>query len=174
MVKDLSVRQHRPDAIQVSEPSVSVREPYQPRQVRSLGTWRIDDWKLKVYGLKYRGRTPSAATVSAARDFTARTLPRPGRTDTRYGAGFVIVHEGQDARWLLIDWWGHESVLHHLLFMASLDGEPEFIDPPPDLCACVWELPIIAFERTAWVEAVLGATPPGLHAYMEQRLKGQV
>jgi hypothetical protein len=143
--------------------------------VRPLEIWEHDGWLLKVYGLAYRGDRPPTDVVDAAKRVAAETLPLPAETPDRYGVGFLVVHEGQDARWLLVDWWGFESVLHHRLFMASLDGEPEFEPAPDPLMACVWELAILAFERDAWVETVLtDAKRPDVPAYLSRRLEGPV
>jgi hypothetical protein len=46
---------------------------------------------------------------------------------------------------------------------------------PDPLIACVWELPILAFERDAWVETVLSdAKRPDVPAYLERRLEGRI
>ena len=156
-------------------PIINLRQPYEQRSVRFLETWQIDDWVLKVYGIAYRGDVPREQTVAAARPIAADALPRPARSDERYGVGFVIVHEGQDACWLLIDWWGFESVLHHRLFMSELDGEAKFVAAPPFMTACVWELPVLTFERDAWVETVLSRPDdPDVAGYLRLKLNGRV
>jgi hypothetical protein len=103
-----------------------------------------------------------------------RQAYRP-RNDDRYGIAVVIVHHGQDACWLLVDWWGRESVLHHRLLTAPLPGDGSFHPAPPELAACVWELPLLMFERNAWVETVL-ADPArsDVGRYLERRFHGEV
>jgi hypothetical protein len=155
--------------------AIALRQPYEQRAVRPLETWAHDGWLLKVYGLVHRGDVPPSEVVAAAKRTAAETLPTPAETPDRYGVGFLIVHQGQDQRWLLVDWWGYESVLHHRLFVAPLDGEPEFERAPDPLTACVWELPILAFERDAWVETVLSDPKrPDVPAYLERRLEGRI
>jgi hypothetical protein len=155
--------------------AIELRQPYEQRSVRRLELWAHDDWLLKVYGLAYRGEAPPSNVVGAAKRAAAVTLPMPAQTRDRYGVGFLVVHEGQDARWLLVDWWGFESVLHHRLFRAPLEGEPEFKRAPDAVTACVWELPILAFERDAWVETVLSDPErPDVPAYLERRLEGRI
>jgi hypothetical protein len=155
--------------------AIGLRQSYEQRSVRHLETWAHDGWLLKVYGLAYRGEAPPSHVVDAAKRAAAWTLPMPPQTPDRYGLGFLVVHEGQDARWLLVDWWGFESVLHHRLFWAPLEGEPEFKRAPDPVTACVWELPILAFERDAWVETVLSdAERPNVPGYLERRLEGKI
>jgi hypothetical protein len=155
--------------------TISLRQPYEQRSVRHLGTWAHEGWLLKVYGLAYRGDVPPSKVVAAAKRTAAEALPMPAQTPDRYGVGFLVVHEGQDARWLLVDWWGFESVLHHRLMVSPLEGEPEFKRAPGAVTACVWELPILAFERDAWVETVLSDPErPNVSAYLERRLEGLI
>lgn len=155
-------------------PTVRVRERYRPRSIRFLELWRPDGWLLKLYGIAYKGGLPRAEVVEAARRSAAATLPRPARTRDRYGAGFVVVHDGQDACWLLIDWWGHESVLHQRLLTAPLSAPQEFHPAQRDLTACVWELPLLAFERDAWVSTVLSDAEADVGRYLECRFGGFV
>ena len=156
-------------------PSIKLREPYRPRQARFLELWQTEGWLVKLYGLAYHGDEPEAAVVAAAKRAAAEALPQPARSEARYGLAIVIVHQGQDACWLLIDWWGHESILHHRLLMASLDGVKSFGAPPPDVTACVWELPLVMFERDAWVSAVLATEgAPDVARYLEQRFDGLI
>jgi ketosteroid isomerase-like protein len=155
-------------------PTVRAREPYRPRSARFIELWQPDGWLLKLYGLAYEGERPRAEVVEAAKRSARAALPRPGRTHDRYGVGFVIVHDGQDACWLLIDWWGNESVLHHRPLTAPLSAPQEFHPVPRDVAACVWELPLLAFERDAWVSAVLTDNEPDVGRYLECRFDGVV
>jgi hypothetical protein len=157
-----------------SLPSVETREPYRPRSVRFLELWRPQGWLVKLYGIAYGRETPAAALVAAAKVAAAETLPQPARADGRYGVAVVIVHQGQDACWLLLDWWGHECILHHRLLRAPLAGEPRFERPPADMTACVWELPVLMFERDAWVVTVLAENGPGIGGYLDHRFNGEV
>jgi ketosteroid isomerase-like protein len=155
-------------------PTVRTREPYRPRSARFLELWRPDGWLLKLYGLAYEGGRPRAEVVEAAKRSARAALPRPARSGERYGTGFVIVHEGQDACWLLLDWWGCENVLHQRLLTAPLSAPDEFQPAPRDLTACVWELRLLAFERDAWVAAVLTDSEADVGRYLDCRFDGVV
>ena len=133
---------------------IVVREPFVERLVRFLELWEAGGWSIKLYGLGYRD-LPTPETVAAAKDAVLRQLPRPATTAFRYGLAFAIVHEGQDARWLLVDWWEHESILCHRL-LTSTFAEPAIFNPATGRAvACVWELAILEFERRAWVDSIL-------------------
>lgn len=155
-------------------PVVATREPYRPRSIRFLELWRPNGWLVKLYGVTYGGEFPAGEVVAAAKAAAADELPQPPRDGNRYGVAVVIVHQGQDACWLLIDWWGHESILHHRLLMAPLKDERKFGAPPPDVTACVWEFPVLMFERDAWVATVLAEDGAGVANYLERRLNTEV
>ena len=112
-------------------------EPYHERRVRSMGIWEEAGWRIKLYGIAYRGDSPRPGVVEAAKRVAASALPQPPVTGDRYGVGFLIVHEGRDGCWCLIDWWGEEDILFHRLFAAPLD-QPQEMRPVTDgRTACV-------------------------------------
>jgi hypothetical protein len=76
-----------------------------------------------------------------------------------------------------VDWWSQEAVLNHVLLMAPLAGERRFGSPPPHYMACVWELPLLMFERDAWVATVMGGDgtiAPDVGRYLDRRFDGSI
>jgi hypothetical protein len=65
-----------------------IHEPYTPRAVRGLEVWATDGWRLKVYGIAYRGGTPRPELIEAAKLQAASSLPRPATSGSRYGVGY--------------------------------------------------------------------------------------
>jgi hypothetical protein len=156
-------------------PRIRLGQAYGKRPIRYLETWRDRGWVIKIYGIAYRGESPRRDVVVAAKRRAHEALPQPAVTEERYGIGFLVVHDGQDFCWALLDWWGHESVLHHRLFVAPLDGSQEFAPAPRTMAACVWELPVLLHERDAWVATVLaGPEDPDLGGYLERQLNTRV
>ena len=153
--------------------------PYQKRPVRFLELIQDSDWKIKLYGIRYQGpgdpELPSAEVVEAVKAFAVPRFPQPATTNTRHGAGFLIVHQGQDAIWILLDWWENECMLMQRLFSAPLE-QPERITPiQSELIACTWELGVHLFERKAWMETVLRAgESASLEAYCARRFGADV
>jgi hypothetical protein len=45
---------------------------------------------------------------------------------------------------------------------------------PTGLAACVWDLAVIAYERQAWIDAVLAAPVPDVERYLEITFEGKV
>lgn len=150
-------------------------ETYRERPVRCEGVLEAGGWRLKVYGIAYRGERPRPEVVAAAKEAALPALPQPPTTGDRYGVGFLIVHDGRDGCWCLLDWWGGEDILFHRLFAAPSD-RPREMGPVTDFkTACVWELAVWDFERKAWIDAVL-ANPagPDLDRYLGAQLNADV
>lgn len=157
--------------------SIAIRpEPWAPRPVRFLELWEHEDWRLKVYGIAYRGDRPGQALVSAAKELAEAHLPRPASTDRRYGVGFLGVHEGRGANLVFVDWWADENELHHLPFVASHERPLALVPAGPEgPMACVWDLALVEHERRAWLHAALsGHGTPDLSRYLATRLDGVV
>lgn len=126
-------------------------EPYIDRRTWLMQSIFVNDWKFKLYGMSGDGRDIEAETVSAAIGYIRGHVPLP----TRPGYGFVILHRGQEAMWLLVDWW-QEDILHHQLYAAPLQNQNAF-EPAADstAMACVWEMLVMQHERSAWVKHVM-------------------
>lgn len=99
-------------------------------------------------------------------------LPEPAVTKERYGAGFLIVHRGSDANWLLLDWWESECILCHRLFHSSFE-HPDDITEVRDghLMACTYEMVVQQYERQAWIETVMAhGVDGGVPDYLQRHL----
>ena len=149
-------------------------QTYRPRSIRCAGIWAIDGWRLKRYGIAYEREQPRSELMEAAQRVARPRLPQPASSDGRYGVGFVGAHDGRDGCVAFVDWWANEDELHHHLYVAPPDRPGELIPAgPADFTACVWDLAVLAFEREAWLAAVL-QNPSGLdlERYLQQQLNG--
>jgi hypothetical protein len=148
--------------------------PFEPRYVTPLGLWEVDDWRMKAYGLTLTDAAPRGSLVEESQTVVADALPDPAVTDDRYGVGFVIVHEGVDGDYVLVDHWFGENMLRNQVFWRRAH-EPALWPVPSDgPTVCVWELAILAHERQAWVREVLEPANGGLSGYLDQWLAGPV
>jgi hypothetical protein len=156
--------------------SIELREPYRPRPIRFLEEWRDAGWRLKVYGIAYRGDRPRAALVETAKRLARERLPQPAVSESHYGVGFLGVHDGHGANFVFVDWWADENELHHHVYTSASDElENLSYTTPTGLSACVWDLRVQAFERDAWLEEVLrNVSGAGVEGYMARRLNEDV
>jgi hypothetical protein len=119
-----------------------------------LGVEERAGWRIKVIGITADGGGLEGDEGEAALKVAEHELPQPARTRTRPAIGFLIVHRGAEALWVLVCWW-ELDLMYERLWRADL-GTTDLCPVPPDgPTACVWELQAIYHERRAWVEHVL-------------------
>lgn len=149
---------------------VHLHAPYQPRPVRFLELWETQGWRLKVYGIAYRGERPREALAARARTITRDCLPPAG--DNNYGVGFIGIHEGRDSNFIFVDWWANENELYHRAYVA-LGTDPDTFrnQSHSGLMACVWDLSVLAYERQAWIDCVLRqSSAPDVEGYLSKHM----
>ncbi len=145
---------------------------YVERPIEFIEQVSSSGWQIKVYAISATSLPLPRETVSQAIKHALPQLPQPAVTEQRYGVGFLIIHQGMQRNWILLDWWEGEDIMHHKLFSSPLD-DPGNITPEPDksLIACVHELRIVTFESEAWIKTALcGDDKPGFEDYLGLRL----
>ena len=158
---------------------IHLNSPYKTRPVRFLQLAEHAGWRMKVYGIRFSEdgtqEVPDKEIVELAMPAMLAQLPQPAVTDSRYGVGFLIIHQGQHRNWLLLDWWYDQEIIKQQLFSSPLDGPDQITPAESDLLACTWELAVHGFERQAWIDKVLNnPAGPDLEAYLNQHLNEDV
>ena len=163
---------------------IQLNATYQRRPIRFLELVDYGDWRIKVYGIRYQGvhsqgcraeTRPDERLIALAKEKVLRELPKTIDQRHDHGIGFLIIHQGQQRNWLLLDWWFEQEILKQKLFSSPCDTPEEITPAEPELLACTWELAIHAFERQAWIETVLNnPAGPDLAAYLDRRFNGEV
>lgn len=156
---------------------------YRPREIQlnrllTIHTWNvklltIDNWNVKVYTITHQSRFESAVTLQSAITKLPGWLGKSQATGFEtHGAAFLIVHEGLDGVWTLINWWMCGELLQSLTFFTSYETPTEFQPFPQEgFAACVWELEVIVFERSMWIEHMLKkADNPSFDQYLQASL----
>jgi len=138
-------------------------EPYAPRRMAFLDQWNEDGLAIKAYAIQCNpdpGVPMLSPDVAAAARKTAMAALKHHARDARAsGVGFCIVHAGEEAVWLLVDWWISGGILCQQMYSAPL-AQPERFQPVQGpFIACVWELEVTAHERGAWMRHVLREAP---------------
>ncbi|MER0239655.1 hypothetical protein ABRA89_16140 [Fulvimarina sp. MAC8] len=104
----------------------------------------------------------------------AKKLPRVEQSDDEAGLGFVILHFGEHANWLLIDRWVFGDSLKQANLRSALTAPTEFVRvEDTELMVCVWEAAVIDFERRAFIETMM-TTEPDESRYLSTILNGEV
>tara|TARA_E500000318_G_scaffold102269_1_gene106447 strand:- start:2783 stop:3676 length:894 start_codon:yes stop_codon:yes gene_type:complete len=131
-----------------------IKAQFTERPTRFVGTDDRQGWRLKRYEITLTGVEVASEIRAGAEATVDRHL---AAVAIEPSVGFVVMHAGEDAIWLLINLWNHE-LLHQVTLSASLDTPDVFAPVDADgPSACVWELRVIAHEREAYVRHVLHA-----------------
>lgn len=125
-------------------------------------------WQVKRYELTLDGSELSAV-VRAAADHQLEKMVAPYVPDNADSAAFSVLHRGEHAVWLNVYMWCHEAIIRCVMASAPLDDPIAFAELDEPLIGCVWELPVLCHERSAWVRHMLMA-PSDLASYMADRM----
>ena len=138
-------------------------EPYSPRYISYVDTLVDADFAIKIYGIRHQeeftGPILTEAVAASVHAAIRSVLDEHARHDRSYGLGFCIVHIGEEAVWLLVDWWISGGIVQQKMLSAPLERPDAFMPVIEPALACVWELVVMAHERNAWVKHMLTAQP---------------
>ena len=131
-------------------------------------------WTMKLYGIHHDvGRDKAAlidrAVLRSGTTHVRQLLTEADSVGAHHNVGFVIVHQGKRANWLLTHWWIHQDICCHLVSRSLLEDPVRFERVSGPIMACVWELIVVNFERRAWISTAL-RTKPDFHKYLAERL----
>lgn len=151
------------DAVRFAAERLNTPEPYIPRRMGSAGLWKCGDFTMKAYAIQ-RNPDPavdllSAEVAEAARRRATEVLRVAAAPRVHYGLGYCIVHAGELANWLLVDWWEEGAIVCQRLFAAPHADPCNFKPVDAPLMACVWELAIVSAESKAWMRHMLQREP---------------
>jgi hypothetical protein len=146
-------------------------QPYAPRAFRFIGLFTTGGWRMKLYGIACQGELPRESLLRAARQIAEKQLAR--EKVNNYRVGFIGVHDGRDAAFVFVDFWGNENELFHRVFLSRGGNQEKKLAPaePTDSSVCVWDLHLQSFERTAWIKHVLRKPDtPDFDGYLAEHL----
>jgi hypothetical protein len=149
-------------------------ERYQPRVFRFTELCRFGKWRMKLYGITCDGEFPRTELLAAAKKIAAIELAKFEPND--FYLGFIGAHDGRNAAFIFVDFWGNENELFHRVFLSRGD---KFADLSPagdsDPSVCVWDLALQSFERAAWNKhALLKADAPDFAGYLSDRMNSDL
>ena len=147
--------------------------PYARRRFGSLGLWEGGGFALKAYAIN-KDTEPALPLLpgnvaGAARAHVAGRLDAARAEGGHYGLGYVVLHRGEEANWLLLDWWIEGGIGCQLLSSSTAAAPTRFEPVARPFVACVWELVVVGHERYAWVRHMLKADPDPL-GYLNDRM----
>ena len=150
---------------------------YKPCKVEFRQLLTVGDWTIKVYTITHRASFAAETTLENAMAELPKWLEKSKALKfPTYNLAFLIVHEGRDGVWTLINWWRGGEMLQSTTYYTNFEYPDEFVMLPHEgFMACVWELAVISFERAMWVEYVLKkADKPDFASYLQKYLSKEV
>ncbi|TDV48951.1 hypothetical protein [Actinophytocola oryzae] len=139
---------------------------FSERYMRPGGVVPVGDWRVKQYLVTVTRTVLDGAVVEAAQAHLPKLLPSAAATDWTPRVAFSVLHRGLDAIWLNLYAWVYGEILHCRAANAPQTGEPVFTPLTEPLIGCVWELPALVHERSAWVRHGLQPQSPAVDAYL--------
>lgn len=137
---------------------------FSQRFLRSGGVVPVGDWRVKQYLVTVTEQPVDAAVVAAAEAFLPKLLPEA--TDDTPQVAFSVLHKGVDAVWLNLYSWVYGEIVHCRAANAGIAAPTAFAPLTQPLIGCVWELPALVHERSAWVRHGLRPETPDVEAYL--------
>jgi hypothetical protein len=150
--------------------AINQMQPYEPRSFRFIELLSIHGWRMKLYGIAWQRDLPRSELLAAAKRVAADVLAN--ETANNYKVGFIGAHDGRNACFVFVDFWGNENELFHRVYLSRLN-EPQSLTAAKSLdsSVCVWDLHLQNFEREAWIKHILHKpTVSDFDAYLAERL----
>lgn len=146
-------------------------KPYKPRPIRFIEIFHFNDWKIKVYSISYRNEYVSEKFILKAKENLGEWLVKSNSTALEtYKTATLILHEGKEGCFAIINWWIDENMLQHFVYLSSNEDAEYNLYSNSGIITCVWELSVLWFERNAWVKHVLKNNSPDFEAYLNEQL----
>jgi hypothetical protein len=139
---------------------------YAPRPIRFIGVRAHGGWRFKEYAITLRDDGLQDLEFAAGVRAALAELPAAAVARGRPGVGFLILHAGRGAAYVVLAWWDNENELPMRIFVRGA-GEQGWRPAGSRESVCVWDLEVIGFERQAYVDTFL-ASEPGAPAYLSR------
>jgi uncharacterized protein len=137
-------------------PTWGSAEPYSPRKIQAWNSRSHHGWKVKLYTIVEATRIEEAKPDW---DEACRIAWPLLERSASGGAGFITLHYGLHADYLLVNWWTHEDILNHQLLRRQF-GSTSFAEMRHSTwMACVWEMEILEAETRHWKATAMAGAP---------------
>ena len=149
---------------------------YNDRKIEFHDLITINDWNVKVYTITNKNEFKSFRTLTAAIKEIPNWIEEIKKSEFEleiYNIAFLIVHEGIEGVWVLLNWWIDGEILETKVYFSHYKSPAIIADSiySPKSLVCIWELEIIIHERKMWIEHVLmNPSKPNFKKYFQDTL----
>ena len=151
----------------------SIKKGYQTRPIRFIELHEHQDWMIKIYSISIKSERVLSTHIELAKQQLNEWLKLSTNYPlTTYRIATLIIHEGREGCFAILNWWIDDNMLQNHVFVAIHEDPDHFkLFSDKGIITCVWELTVIWFERNAWVEHVLKQSDhPNFDAYLNSQL----
>jgi hypothetical protein len=141
-------------------------QPFSPRPTLLLDPIVREGWRLKQYSIVFGDSAFNRLRFDSGLTAALAELPAPAIAPDRPGVGFVILHQGRDIDYIVLAWWDRENELPLRVFVRERVAGKPWRPARGSESVCVWDLQVLAAERDAYVETVMGGGVDGVDAYL--------
>lgn len=155
----------------------SIKKGYQTRPIRFIELHEHQDWMIKIYSISIKSERVLSTHIELAKQQLNEWLKLSKNYPlTTYRLATLIIHEGREGCFAILNWWIDDNMLQNHVFVAIHEDPDHFkLFSDKGIITCVWELAVIWFERNAWVEHVLKQSDqPNFDAYLNSQLNADV
>lgn len=151
--------------------------PYKTRAVRLIEIYSLNGWRIKVYSISAKNEFAHKDIIITAKINLAEWLKNDTNYEyENYKITTLIVHEGIDGCYVILNWWLGENMSQQHIYISS-NRQPYKFELRSDkgLSVCVWEMAVLWHERNAWIKHVLQkATAPDFESYLNDQFNDDV
>jgi len=147
-------------------------QQYISRNIDFVDLINVGAWQIKVYTITLNENFESKVTLETVISNIEHWLPKNSVIET-HDCAFLIVHEGREGVWILINWWTDGEILETEVYFADYKNPTTITNSiyAPKNLICVWELEVVVHERKVWIEHVLkNAKNPDYQHYLNDYL----
>lgn len=152
-----------------------IKQTYNARPVRQIGLIKHEGWMIKAYSISAKHKLVPNELVDLAQGRLTEWL-RKSTDYSNYKVAILIIHEGVDGIFTLLNWWIDENTIQNQVFFSSYDEPGTYKGLSKDgIVACVWELAVLWHERNAWIKHILKKNDqPDWEGYVNDFLSADV
>ncbi len=154
-----------------------IKKDYQKRPIRFLELYQHNDWTIKIYSISVNSEYVQNGHVINAKLQLDTWLQNTKLYDLEtYKTATLILHEGKEGCFAIINWWIDENMLQLYAYLASNEKPTEFkLFSNNGIITCVWEMAVLWYDRNAWVENILmKSNTPDIQAYLNAQLNTDI
>ena len=141
---------------------------YQMRPIEFLGVRGMGRARMKLYSIVHDASGFEPGPFEEGLRMAVNDVLQPNPARGTPGVGFIILHRGRFAKYLVVCCWSLENELPTRVYVEDERG---WRTARPSEGVCVWDLQILWFERCAYVETILGGRTDGVNEYLARYLR---